>query len=65
LFVAHGDNGMWQLLDGEMPRTEEAVVVGLYSMTQKDASLLELADLPAGWVAWRESAEAPWQRELE
>jgi hypothetical protein len=28
----------------------------------KDPSVLELADLPPGWHAWRRSRDAPWQR---
>jgi hypothetical protein len=65
LFVSHSEDGMWQFLDGETPRMEEAMVVSLHSMTQKDSSLLELADLPENWIAWRENRNDFWHREKE
>jgi hypothetical protein len=34
-------------------------------MCQRDPTLLELADLPEGWRAWRERVGAPWQRAPE
>jgi hypothetical protein len=40
----------------------EARVVGLGWMCGRDPSLLELADLPEGWWAWRKHAGAEWQR---
>jgi hypothetical protein len=36
---------------------EEAVVL--------DRSLIELADLPPGWCAWRADRTSPWQRAPE
>jgi hypothetical protein len=40
----------------------EAAVVGLKRMVDIEPRLEELADLPLGWHAWRESKEAPWTR---
>ncbi len=64
LLVTHdADDGAWQFLTGEPPKVSDALIVCLREMVKRDPSLTELADLPAGWRAWRESAEAAWQRE--
>ena len=64
LLVTHDaeDHG-WQFLDGSDPETNNAAVVGLGEMVRLDPSLLQLADLPPGWRAWRSSPSSPWQRE--
>ena len=57
------DDGGWQFLGPEgAPHIDEAMVVGLDHLLEKDRSIAELADLPLGWKAWRESPDAPWQR---
>ena len=38
------------------------MVVALSSMVSRDGTLNELADLPEGWCAWRNTPGAPWQR---
>ncbi len=66
LLVTHDlEDGGWQFLDGAAASSSEARVVGLGRMCARDASLLELADLPEGWRAWRPNAGAPWQRGQE
>jgi len=63
--VSHdADDGGWQFHTNEPgpPRAEDAVVVGLGEIVRLDQSIAELADLPLGWRAWRESEHAPWQR---
>ena len=66
LFVSHDeDDGMWQFLDGrDAPDPADACVVGLGCMVELDPTVAELADLPLGWVAWRDSVDTPWQRAL-
>ena len=65
LYVVHyEDNHVWGFYDGEDVRQEDAMVVSLLSMVNRDASLLDVADLPPGWYAWREKPNAPWQRSL-
>src|SRR5262245_43118607 len=63
LRVTHdeGDGG-WQFLDGGEVAVEEATVVSLRQMTRIDPSVLELADLPLGWVASRAGPGQPSQR---
>lgn len=65
LLVAHdAEDGGWQFLDGsDEVQAEDACVVGLGEVLKRDPSIAELADLPYGWIAWRSSNGAPWQRE--
>jgi hypothetical protein len=57
------DDGGWQFL-GPLgaPHIDDGMVVGLDDVLEKDRSIAELADLPLGWRAWRDSPDAPWQR---
>jgi len=63
LYVTHdADDGGWQFLPGRTVNPSEARVVGLGEICGQDPSLLELADLPEGWRAWRARGGAEWQR---
>jgi hypothetical protein len=63
LYVSHDEeDGYWQFLDGRDVASEDAAVVGLGEVVERDPSILELADLPGGWKAWRSSPDAEWQR---
>lgn len=64
LLVTHdADDGSWQFLDGSDLVNAKPAVVGLANMVKLDPTLLELADLPEGWRAWRSACGAPWTRE--
>jgi len=41
---------------------KDAALVSLRSMIEREGTLAELADLPVGWRAWRESPDSPWMR---
>ena len=63
VLVTHdAEDSGWQFLDGEHVFEEDGASVLLGEMVQFDPSLLELADLPAGWHAWRAAPGRPWQR---
>jgi hypothetical protein len=63
LHVSHDlDDHGWQFLGSGDPDIEQAAVVGLGEIVRLDPSVLEIADLPPGWHAWRESQSSPWQR---
>jgi hypothetical protein len=63
LRVTHDEeDGGWQFLDRGEVAVEEASLVSLRQMTRIDPSILELADLPLGWVAERIGPGEPWQR---
>ena len=63
LYVTHDENDEgWQFLTGEPVSKEDAVVVLLEEIVQLDPSILKLADLPPGWIATRQTADAAWER---
>lgn len=64
-YVSHDeDDGGWQFHISEAgpPKEADAFVVGLNEIVELDESVMELADLPLGWHAWRDSKTSPWQR---
>src|SRR5690242_1368663 len=63
LFVSHdADDHGWQFLDGQAPDVANAAVVALETILRYDPSVQELADLPPGWTATRETTRSPWRR---
>jgi hypothetical protein len=64
LYVCHDieDHG-WQFLGWDDFDEEDAMVVSLASMLERDPSIREVADLPPGWHAFRRTPEEPWTRE--
>jgi hypothetical protein len=64
LVVSHdADDGAWQFLCGTTNDPKDGVTESLASMLERDPVLDELADLPRGWIAWREDKESDWVRE--
>jgi len=63
LHVTHDeeDHG-WQFLGAGDVDMKDAALVGLGEIVAHDASVLEVADMPPGWRAWRPSKSSPWQR---
>ncbi|ANE46541.1 hypothetical protein SY83_09905 [Paenibacillus swuensis] len=63
LYVSHEeDDGMWQFLDGGEVSEEDARILGLKEVIDIDPSLVQLANLPIGWIAWRETEHCQWIR---
>jgi hypothetical protein len=63
-YVTHdAEDGAWQFhpYGGPTP-VDEAAVIGLRTVLSLDDSLRELADLPCGWHAWRQSESSAWTR---
>jgi hypothetical protein len=64
LHVTHDeDDHGWQFLGWEDADVAQGAVVCLSHIVELDPSVLEVADLPPGWHAWRRSKTEPWQRE--
>ena len=63
LHVVHDDDHGWQFLGWENMDVNRAAVVALEEIVKLDPSVLEVADMPPGWHAWRRSQSAPWSRE--
>ena len=63
LFVTHDeDDHGWQFLDGTNPPSE-FVHVCMSHPVGLDPTLHQIADLPPGWCAWRDTIDQPWSRE--
>ena len=58
------DHG-WQFFSAEGSSMEDAMIVALGSIVDLDPSIREIADLPVGWMAQRDSSGAPWHRSLQ
>ena len=64
LHVSHDfDDDGWQFLDGIDVDMAEGRVIGMGTALKLDPTLRQIADLPPGWIAWRESPVHPWRRE--
>lgn len=62
--VTHdAEDGAWQFLGASgATGVSAAAIIGLDEIAELDRSIVELADLPLGWRAWRESKGAAWHR---
>jgi hypothetical protein len=66
LLVTHDeDDGAWQFLCGTTNEPRDGRIVGLDCIVAQDPSVIELADLPLGWRAWRDSPAEAWRREAK
>ena len=63
LLVFHDDDGDWQFLASTERQADEIAVAHIGHLLDADSTLHQLADLPRGWKAWRETASDPWERE--
>ncbi len=62
-YVTHDEgDGAWQFHPHDPTPENEAAVVSLKEMVSLDDSLRQLANLPVGWHAWRQSPNAKWER---
>ena len=61
VFHDEEDHG-WQFLDGKPAELSNLAFVALEQIVERDRSVLEIADLPPGWPAWRSSPSAAWER---
>lgn len=61
--VSHEEDGDWQLMCGMADHgPKDGHVVGIGHLIERDHSLQEMADLPAGWEAERQEIGKPWLR---
>ena len=66
LRVTHySDDHSWAFLCGTTDSTDDGRVIGMAEAVRLDRSLLEIADLPPGWSAWREQTGGDWHRQKE
>jgi hypothetical protein len=63
LFVTHDtDDGAWQFHSGDVARSEDIMILALSEIVEIDPSITELADLPLGYKASRNSPSDSWRR---
>ena len=61
LLVSHDeDDGMWEFLHGDDVKEEEAVIVSLLEIVHLDSTVNQIADLPLGWIAYRDNIQDVW-----
>ena len=64
LQVTHdSDDHGWQFIGSSDGTVENGRVIALEEAVELDPSVLQLADLPVGWRAVRDTVEHPWKRE--
>lgn len=64
LMVSHDeDDGGWQFLCGTTNDPNDGRIVHLYEIVEMDPTVAEVADMPVGWVAFRDSPNGRWIRE--
>jgi hypothetical protein len=66
LHITHdADDHGWQFLRINTPDVQDAAVVSLQEVVERDGTLFEIGDLPPGWHAWGASKEGAWQRAIK
>jgi hypothetical protein len=60
LLVSHDPDGEWEFLCTTTDNPKDAREVSLAFIVDVDGRLAEVADLPVGWRAFRDSPESPW-----
>lgn len=62
-YVSHDvEDGAWQFHPYGFTEEKDAAVIGLESMCRLEPAVIELADLPVGWYAWRPNKGGAWIR---
>jgi hypothetical protein len=63
LEVYHDHDGEWQFMCGITNIAADGKLICLGCMVDRDPTLRQLSDLPAGWFAYRESPDQSWWRQ--
>jgi hypothetical protein len=63
IYVFHDeDDHGWQFHYAGEKDPADTMIVALEEIVGHDSSVLEIADLPPGWKAWRKKRGALWQK---
>jgi len=63
--VSHdSEDGAWQFHtdNEELPTLSDGLLLCLQDIVTIDPSVNDLSTLPLGWIAWRATKQAPWQK---
>ena len=63
LHAVHDEDGEWQFIGSSDGTVENGRVIALWEAVGLDPSVLQLADMPVGWHALRNSPEHAWRCE--
>lgn len=64
LMISHDeDDGGWQFLCGSTNDPADGRIVHLREIVAMDPTVTAVADLPLGWVAFRNATDGDWVRE--
>ena len=63
VLVTHDGEDGWSFIGSSDGTAENGRVIALHEAVELDPSVLQLADLPFGWRAWRDSPEDSWIRQ--
>ncbi len=62
LVARDAEDGTWQFLTGGPFSTADALLVALHEIVERNPTVCELADMPTGWTAQRESVGSSWRK---
>jgi hypothetical protein len=63
LRVTHyADDHSWAFVCGTTDDEKDGRVISMSEALELDSTLREVADLPPGWTAWRETSKDVWHR---
>lgn len=62
MVIHYADDHSWAFLCGTTDNPDDGRVIGMGEVVEIDPTLVEIADLPPGWSAWREQVGEPWHR---
>ena len=66
LRVTHySDDHSWAFVCGTTDNADDGRVISMAEAVGLDPSLLEIADLPPGWSAWRAKFGGDWSRQRD
>ena len=65
LMVSHDENGDWQFLCGTTNDSAHCRLICMGCALELDKTLVEVADLPTGWIAFRDRIGGPWNKAPE
>lgn len=65
LVVHYADDHSWAFQCGTSNEDKDGRVISMEEAVALDPSIVEVASLPPGWIAWREQPGAAWVREKD
>ena len=61
--VTHYEDGEWQFMCNTTDDPDDGMVICMGCFISQFPEMIELADLPKGWDAYREDEAQPWDKQ--